>query len=181
MDNSYWLNKYNPSFIIPALTVDFLKKLPSNEELHYSIYLYSKKDLIQFNKPALFISFDNIIAKNTGYRYMGDLTLEFVNNNTRSNRSAEFNLESSLKNHLMLNVVSNSNFYYSMVTKAPFISFISTNNFRVKETKTGFKIMTPVGWLFQIYREWLEQVEYSPSGAKNLLTILEEVKIEVVI
>jgi len=112
---------------------------------------------------------------------MGDLTLEFVNNNTRSNRSAEFNLESSLKNHLMLNLISNGNFYYSMVTKAPFISFVSTNNFKIKETRTGFKITTPIGWLFQLYRAFLEEVQYSPSGKWDELTQILSIKEEIII
>lgn len=181
MSNILDLDKYNVQYMIPAITLDYIKNLEFSLGLQYSIYLYAKKDLIQLNTPAIFISFENLVSKNTGYRYEGDLVIEFVNNNTRNNRVSSFNIESAFKNHLMLSVISSTNYYLSLVKKAPYITFVSNNNFRVKETKTGFKLITRIGWLFQIYKNWLEEVQYSPSGALDELTQILNIKEEVVI
>lgn len=159
------LNKFNPFMTVCTAIAGFLKGLPFTELVNYSIYLYGKDDLVQYNLPAIIIKFNGVSSNNTGYRHDGTISVICLRNPTIQNRTAEYFFNVDMMERTILSLASTTQFYEVIAKEAPYISFIAEEyTARTLPDGHGVSITFNVGYLFQYWNNYLNEGNYYPTG-----------------
>lgn len=173
------LSRYAPEKQIVEVIAGYLKTMPFMQFLDYSIYTYPREDLSTYNKPAVFIWEEGLSAKNTVIRNGGEVNIELELNPTQQNREAIFNIISTFKAHTRAAITSDPNLWARLEKLMPYVNFIA-EEYRESKRKNGVKITFNWGYLFQFYKEYMNQVQWSASGEKNEIGKITDVNVEVV-
>lgn len=176
MDNSVGdLNRYNPFWLVSIVVADFLKKLEFVKSTNYSIYVYDKYDVVNFNLPAIFIDFEEMSTTNTGYMQEGTISIEILRNPSVQNRSSEYLYNQQMMERTITSMFNTSEFLAVIQNTLPYICYIG-EKYKAKKLPNGkgSKITFPVRYLFLTWKNFVDESNYYPFGQYEPLVNIQE-------
>lgn len=169
---------YNiPPLALGMCIVNYLKKLPYNEAVNYSIYLYGKEDIVQYNLPAILVTVSDLASNQTGFLQHMDVRIEVLRNKMVQNRTAEFFQNQMAMERTVQSITNTSDFLTVVSRDLPYLNFIGEKyRARYLSDNSGVEVSFRASYLFTYYKKYIDMGNYYPTGEYKEIFTPTEVK-----
>lgn len=171
------LNYNVPPLALGMCIVNYIKKLPYNESVNYSVYLYGKEDIVQYNLPAIIVKVNDLSSSQTGFLQHMDVNIEILRNKSVQNRTSEFFQNQMAMERTIQSITNTTDFLAVISRDIPYLNFIGEKyRSRYLADNSGVEVSFRASYLFNYYKRYIDSGNYYPTGEYKEVFTPTEVK-----